>query len=142
MVARSRRSWREDAQVVANSFGAYLFLHAQTLLPPFPGEVLLLSPFVREFVHEERGTTFSPPYPERLKEIARSGQFPAMARAQIHVGELDWQSVPAHVQAFGDLVGIPVMVVPGAGHMLGKDYVGALLDRWLVHSDPSASRSG
>lgn len=28
-------------------------------------------------------------------------------------------------------LGIPVEVVPGGGHMLGKDYVGNLLDRWL-----------
>ena len=38
--------WNENALVVANSFGAYLFLHAQTLLDPFPGKVLLLSPII------------------------------------------------------------------------------------------------
>jgi alpha-beta hydrolase superfamily lysophospholipase len=40
--------WREDAHVVANSFGAYLFLNAQSLMPAFPGKVLLLSPIVGE----------------------------------------------------------------------------------------------
>lgn len=29
--------WRHDAHVIANSFGAYLFLHAQSLIPSFPG---------------------------------------------------------------------------------------------------------
>lgn len=38
--------WNQDALVVANSFGAYLFLHAQTLMPAFPGKALLLSPIV------------------------------------------------------------------------------------------------
>lgn len=127
----SQHFWAEDAQVVANSFGAYLFLHAQTLLDPFPGRVLLLSPIVGDFAHEAKGTTFSPPYPDRLKAIAESGQFPHLPQAQIHVGELDWQSVPAHVQAFGARVGIPVTVVPNAGHMLGEAYLGPLLDRWL-----------
>ena len=31
--------WSKDSKVIANSFGAYLFLHAQTLLDPFPGKV-------------------------------------------------------------------------------------------------------
>ena len=38
--------WREQAQVICNSFGAYLFLHAQTEMASFPGRVLLLSPIV------------------------------------------------------------------------------------------------
>jgi hypothetical protein len=131
--------WQEDAHVVANSFGAYLFLHAQTVMPPFPGKVLLLSPIVGEFSNQEKGTTFSPPYPERLKTIVETGQFPAIPNAQIHVGEQDWQSVPADVQAFGDAVGIPVTVVPNAGHMLGKTYVGGLLDMLLQKQSSQAS---
>ena len=33
--------------------------------------------------------------------------------------------------AFAASTGIPVTVVPGAGHMLGREYVGPLLDRRL-----------
>ena len=36
--------WDEDARVIANSFGAYLFLNAQALMSPYVGKVLLLSP--------------------------------------------------------------------------------------------------
>jgi hypothetical protein len=50
----------------------------------------------------------------------------------MHVGEEDWQSIPANVQALGRLTGITVIVVPGGDHDLGKDYVGPLLDQWLV----------
>ena len=32
--------WTEDSRVIANSFGAYLFLHAQASLEPYPGKVL------------------------------------------------------------------------------------------------------
>ena len=38
--------WHEQAHVVCNSFGSYLFLHAQALMPSFIGRVLLLSPIV------------------------------------------------------------------------------------------------
>lgn len=128
--------WHEQARVVCNSFGSYLFLHAQTQMPSFVGRVLLLSPIVGEFTSEQTRTSFSPPRPDRLKILAESGQFNAPASCEIHVGEEDWQSIPANVQAFARLTGIPVTVVPNAGHDLGKAYVGPLLDRWLsVGSD-------
>jgi pimeloyl-ACP methyl ester carboxylesterase len=123
--------WNEQAQVICNSFGAYLFLQAQAQMPAFVGRVLLLSPIVGEFTSEETRTTFSPPRPHRLRELAKAGQFNAPARCDIHVGEEDWQSIPANVEAFGRLTGISVTVVPQGGHDLGKEYVGRLLDRWL-----------
>ena len=124
--------WDEAAQVICNSFGAYLFLHAQSEMEPFPGRVLLLAPIVGEFTSEQTRTSFSPPRPTRLKELAEAGQFRAPATCEIHVGEEDWQSIPANVMAFGGLTGISVTVVPKVGHDLGKQYVGPLLDRWLV----------
>jgi hypothetical protein len=111
--------WHEQAQVVCNSFGSYLFLHAQAQMPSFPGRVLLLSPIVGEFASEETRTTFSPPRPRRLKELAEARQFNTPTFSEIHVGEEDWQSIPANVQAFGRLTGIPVTVVPQGGHDLG-----------------------
>jgi hypothetical protein len=123
--------WDEKAQIVCNSFGAYLFLHAQAHLPAFVGRVLLLSPIVGEFTNENARTSFSPPRSDLLKQLAEVGRFTAPANCEIHVGEEDSQSIPANVQAFGRLTGISVNVVPGGGHDLGKDYVGPLLDRWL-----------
>ena len=93
--------------------------------------MLLLSPIVGEFTSEQTRTSFSPPRSELLKTLAEGGQFNAPASCEIHVGQEDWQSIPANVQAFGRLTGIPVTVVPKAGHDLGKTYVGPLLDRWL-----------
>lgn len=123
--------WNENARVICNSYGSYLFLHAQSQMEPFPGRVLMLSPIVGEFTSDETSTTFSPPRPTRLKELAETGQFPAPARSEIHVGSEDWQSIPANVQAFGHLTGIPVTVVSDGGHNLPKTYVSDLLDRWL-----------
>ncbi len=124
--------WHEEARVICNSFGAYLFLHAQTQLPSFPGRVLLLSPIVGEFTNAQARTSFSPPRPTRLKDLAEAGDLTVPRECEMHVGEEDWQSIPANVQALGRLTSIPVNVVPGGGHDLGKDYVGPLLDRWLM----------
>ncbi|MFZ2738407.1 MAG: hypothetical protein WBI20_06575 [Burkholderiaceae bacterium] len=123
--------WREDAHVVVNSFGGYLFLHAQALMEPFPGNLLLLSPVIGDFRDEKTELGFVPPRPTFLMEQALAGRFPRLNKASAHVGSEDWQSNPANVQAFGHAVGIHVTVVPGGEHMLGREYVGGVLDRWL-----------
>jgi hypothetical protein len=133
--------WHSGALVVANSFGSYLFLHAQAQLPPFPGRVLLLSPIVGDFENTDTAQVFMPPRSKVLKAAARAGKFPTPSHAEIHVGADDWQCVPADAEAFGALTGIPVTVVPGRGHLLGADYVGALLDRWLADAKRSSSTS-
>ena len=127
--------WREDAHVVAVSFGAYLFLHAQAQLPPYVGNVLLLSPIVGQFSSDEMGLGFIPPRADKLNDLAASNQYPAPLNCHIHVGSEDWQSNPTNVTAFAEKVGLQLTVVPNAGHQLGKQYVGALLDQWLdVHA--------
>jgi len=123
--------WHEDAKVIANSFGAYLFLHAQTLLPPYIGQVLLLSPIVGPFESEERMMYFEPPRPGQLQAKTEAGTYPIPLHCEFHVGELDWQSNPTAVTALANAWGHQVTVVPGGEHRLDKDYVGKLLDRWL-----------
>ena len=123
--------WREDALVIANSFGCYLFLHAQSLLPPFPGRVLLLSPVVGGVTSPKNGIHFSPPMGDHLLALAAAGDLSVPRSCEIHVGELDWQCPPALVCRFGEEAGIPVTVVPENRHMLDKRYVSQLLDQWL-----------
>lgn len=126
------RSWHDDALVVANSFGAYLFLHAQAAMPPYIGRVLLLSPIVGEFASESLQIGFIPPRSKKLFELAQSRGYSAPMCCEIHVGSEDWQSNPVSVSAFGRLLRIPVHVVPNGGHMLDKGYVSEVLDRWLT----------
>lgn len=131
--------WRKDAHVICNSFGAYLFLHAQALIgEPYIGRVILLSPIVGEFANEDevRPMNFIPPQAEKLLDLANAGKFPVPTQCEIHVGSEDWQSCP-NATAFGKLVGIKVSVVQGAGHGLPKDYVRNLLDQWM----PGVGRS-
>ena len=123
--------WSKDSKVIANSFGAYLFLHAQTLLDPFPGKVLLLSPIVGEFSNDEKMMNFIPPRAGKLMELASSNLFPNPNSCQMHVGSEDWQSNPESVNKFADFLKIKAFVVNGAGHQLPIKYVSNLLDTWL-----------
>lgn len=125
------RCGSEGSRVVANSYGAYLFLHAQAQLPPYPGSVLLLSPIVGEFTNDELMVGFIPPRSRKLWDMAQRGALPAPSHCEIHVGAQDWQSNPQAVTALAVRLGLAVTVVPNAGHALGKQYVGAVLDRWL-----------
>ena len=122
--------WREDAKIIANSFGGYLLLHALSKLTPYIGKILLLSPIVGEFSSEEISMGFIPPYADRLSELASTNQYPAPMNCSFHVGSQDWQSNPANVTKFASLLGLPVTVVPRAGHQLPKDYVSSLLDNF------------
>jgi len=124
--------WHEDARVIANSFGAYLFLNAQALMSPYVGKVLLLSPIVGEFSNEDNGMGFIPPHSGRLAQLAESGTYPVPQHCEIHVGEHDWQSIPGNVTKLAGLLRLNATVVPGEGHMLDKRYVSAVLDRWLA----------
>ncbi len=123
--------WSPDSRVIANSFGAYLFLHAQAQLSPYPGNVILLSPIVGEFANQDTEMNFIPPRSEQLLAVAKTGSYPSPLNCEIHVGSLDWQSNPNNVEMFGALTGLKVTVVPEAGHMLPKEYVNNLLDQWL-----------
>ena len=124
--------WHKNARVIANSYGAYLFLHAQTKMDAFIGKVMLLSPIVGEFSNEDIRMGFIPPYSNRLFELASSGSYPRLKQCEIHVGSEDWQSNPQNVKAFADLLALNVHVVQNGGHKLPNDYVSDLLDKWLA----------
>jgi hypothetical protein len=125
--------WSSDAQVIANSYGAYLFLFAQSLMPKFPGKVLLLSPVIGAVIGSSIGKAgFAPPYADRLMALARLGELVVPEQCEIHVGANDWQCPAERLSEFGRLTGVPVTIVSGSGHMLDHGYVRALLDQWLT----------
>lgn len=125
--------WNSDTNLVAVSYGCYLFLHAQLCMSAFPGRVLLLSPLLGRAFASSVGAGFIPPRADQLGQSVSKHEFPQLNQTEIDVGSEDWQSNPDAVRSFGEHASIPVKVVEGKGHMLGVDYVGPLLDRWLAH---------
>ena len=123
--------WTSESLVVAVSFGAYLFLHAQLALPSFPGKVLLLSPIIGGFADEQTGRVFCPPQQDKLFDAARASNFPKLPRCEVHTGSEDWQSHPDAVVPFFKSVGVETQLADGLGHSLGSGYVGKVLEVWL-----------
>jgi hypothetical protein len=138
---RSAKWWSSKGKVVVNSYGSYLFLHAQMHMPPYPGSVLMLSPILGSFENAQTGQSFFPPYADHLMRAARNKVFPVPTHLQIHVGSLDWQSPPNLVSEFSELVCAKLSIAAGRGHMLGSDYVGPVLDRWLDEVRGRSERS-
>ena len=126
----STHFWDANARIIANSFGAYLFLHAQIQLAPFPGKVLLLSPIVGESTNETTATSFVPPRAALLFELASNDKYPTPLNCEMHVGSLDWQCNPHNIQKLAGLIQVKAFVLEGAGHSLPKSYVEPLLDQW------------
>jgi hypothetical protein len=124
------RFWQPDGLVIANSYGGYLFLHAQLDLDAFPGRVLLLSPVIGQATHERLGVRFFHPRADVLGKVSLGGGFPRLANIEVHVGEEDWQAGPQALLDFCVALEMRVHVAPGQGHTLGIDYVGPVLDQW------------
>lgn len=70
------RCWKPEALVIVNSFGGYLFPHAQLGLEPLPGRVLLLSPVIGATAQGVTGMRFYPPRSDVLHQTAKAGSFP------------------------------------------------------------------
>ena len=96
--------------------------------------MLLRSPILGGAFSDTAGVGFFPPRADQLGHAVTRCEFPRLSQAEIHVGSEDWESNPEAVCAFGERASVPVAVVEGKGHMLGADYVGRLLDRWLAHA--------
>ena len=124
--------WHSDSRVIANSFGAYLFLHAQTQLKPFIGKVLLLSPILGEFGNTEIRMNFIPARAGVLQDLIAKGEFNTPVHCEIHVGSEDWQSNPESVLEFARLTGVKASIAEGSGHSIARSYMKEVLDQWLV----------
>lgn len=123
--------WHPDGLVIANSYGGYLFLHAQIELDAFPGRVLLLSPVIGQAANPRLAVRFFHPRADVLSKVSLEGGFPRPANIEVHLGADDWQAGPQALVDFCDALEIRVHVAHGRGHALGIDYVGSVLDRWL-----------
>ena len=123
--------WHQDALVIANSIGAYLFLHAQSMLPAFVGKVVLFSPIIGEAIDPATNRVYVPPRAGKLQQYIAAGKFNVPIDCEIHVGEWDWQANPDVVLNLAKSVGIRVNIVPSSGHQLDRAYIGELLTKLL-----------
>lgn len=133
--------WSTDSKIVAVSYGAYLLLHALMDKDSCPSNILLLSPILGGVNDPGVMKFYRPPRANKLLDTVRAGKYPKLKQLQIHVGEHDWQSIPDRGIEFSQAVGGRCIVISEKGHLLGKNYVGRLLDQWLYGTSQTKQQS-
>ena len=121
----------DAANVVANSYGAYLLLQALIDQPPLNIRVLLLSPVLGRAISEER-MLFSRPPREKTLHLAIAAQRLGMPdHLEIVTGAEDDICDPDLALNIAEQLCIEVRILQGEGHMLGADKVSGILDQFL-----------
>ena len=128
--------WYEEAKVIVNSFGAYLFLHAQLQIKPYPGKVLILSPIIGGSNHDETMMRFYPPRADVLAHAVKDGVFPCPLNCCRYTwAQKTGRAAQRASMSFGEAAGMTGgALLTDQGHMLSVDYVGGLLDELLMKS--------
>lgn len=111
--------------VIANSYGAYLVLHALAQIKDFiPENVLLLSPLLG--VGREQGGFYMniPPLLSRLEEAFHAGVVMRPKTIKFLIGELDKQISVRQVGFLEEYFGLnAVQVCSGEGHMMSTQRI-------------------
>ena len=115
--------------VIANSYGAYLVLHALAQIEDFiPENVLLLSPLLG--VGRAQGGFYMniPPLLKRLEEAFSVEAVMRPTSIKFLIGELDKQISTDQVSFVDEYFGLgSVQVCPGEGHMLSPQAIQKVL---------------
>ena len=121
----------EGAYIIANSYGAYLFLHSLIARAPLRASALLLSPVLGRVNSEKRMLISRPPGEKRFNRAVSDGSFGLPAVTRIVTGEDDAvcdSQLSAHVSS---QLHIELEVLIGEGHMISPPKVAAAVDAFL-----------
>ena len=136
--------------IIANSYGAYLVLHALISAPVYQCKVLLLSPALGGLMDKKAMVYARQPSTNKFEQTLNAGAITKPSHLEFHIGEHDGGYDPARVAG---LLGADVLnVIPGQGHMLDKTTVAQIVRGFLdkgqytrklrrLHSDLNATFS-
>jgi len=122
----------EDANLIANSYGAYLLLLSLINQPPSPLRVLLLSPVLGRAISEGRMLLSRPPREKTLHKAIAEQRLGMPDHLEIVTGAEDEICDPALARQVGEQLGINVSILPNEGHMLEAASVESALQRFLL----------
>ena len=123
----------EAANVIANSYGAYLLLLSLIDQAPLAIRILLLSPVLGRAISEERMLFSRPPRERKLHGAISEQRLGMPDHLEIVTGAEDEICDPALARQVGEQLGISVSILPDEGHMLNATKVAAAVDRFLNH---------
>ena len=124
--------WRENSNLIGDSYGAYLLLHALVELTAFPGRILLLSPVLGEAIDKQNLFLSRPPRAKKLLQLAQSQKFPLPKYLEIHTGAEDKGCDPILAQKISSLItNSKIFIIKGEGHRLNKTYINSVIKKFF-----------
>ena len=121
----------DTANVVANSYGAYLLLQALINQPPLNIRVLLLSPVLGRGISAERMLFSRLPREKTLHQAITEQRLGMPSHLEIVTGAKDDICDPKLASQLGKQLKIEVTILPSEGHMLSAVKVSSVLRRFF-----------
>ncbi len=121
----------ESGHLIANSYGAYLFLLSLIDQPRFAAKVLLLSPVLGRAMDPERMLLSRPPREKTLHKAIKEKRLGVPDLLKIVTGKEDEICDHAMAHEISDSLGLEVTVLEGQGHMIEPSIVAQEIDKFL-----------
>jgi predicted esterase len=137
-VARTRnllqKHWDRRTELIANSYGCYILLHALTDQGIFPGKILMLSPLLGRTELRAQGFSSRPPMLKALNRAFEQKRIAKPAYLNITAGNQDPICEQAELEwAAKTLSADRLELLEGEGHLIAHSTMERVLDRFFGH---------
>ena len=121
----------DDGYIIANSYGAYLFLQSLIDQPPIESKVMLLSPVLGRVNSEKRMLISRPPGEKALKSAIIEARLGLPEHLEILTGSDDETCDASLAQETAHMLGVKVCVLQNEGHMITPSKVISAVEAFL-----------
>ena len=121
----------EGAYIIANSYGAYLFLQSLIDQPPIESKVMLLSPVFGRVNSEKRMLISRPPGEKTLKSAIMEARLGLPEHLEILTGSDDETCDASLAEETAHMLGVEVCVLQNEGHMITPSKVISAVEAFL-----------
>jgi hypothetical protein len=127
--------WCEELNLIGDSYGGYLLLHALAELAAFPGRILLLSPVLGQAIDKQNLFMSRPPRAKKLLQLVKTQKFPVPKYLEIHTGAEDKGCDPILAKKISSLLtNSKIFIIKGEGHRLNKTYINGVIRKFIFHA--------
>ena len=120
-----------ECHIIANSYGAYLYLQSLIDHPPNPAKVMLLSPVLGRAMNTERMLFSRPPREKTLRTAIETQRLGMPSQLKIITGKDDESCDWELATQFSAALGADITVLEGEGHTLNREKISQAVASFL-----------
>jgi len=126
--------WDQKTELIANSYGCYILLHALTDQDKFPGKILMLSPLLGRIELRSQGFSSRPPMLKSLHQAFQEQRISKPAYLKIVAGDQDPICERAELEwAKNALSADQLELLSGEGHLIDHAAMERVLRDFFGH---------